>query len=259
VALFYYGDDAFAANHYESTTLNDGLLSAIIKTAGKINGEKSTNLLLDYLKKEPVYTDAIVNALWTKKASLGLHHHHLLEHCVANKLHNSNIKLAYYTRFNSEESLDLLKDAIQKEIRADLYTLLKLYSFLYDTERVNRIIELMTLKNRERLYNAIETLELLLPAKYFAPTNNLIEWLQDVNQNEIIGLIENKSVEKILEEIFSENPAGFHSWTRSVACYTMLKLRKDKKVLHSLEKSDCSEDDHLFKETKNYVLSILNN
>ncbi len=54
-----------------STTLNDGLLSAIIKTAGKINGENSTNLLLDYLKKEPVYIDAVVNALWTKKASVG--------------------------------------------------------------------------------------------------------------------------------------------------------------------------------------------
>lgn len=259
LALFYYGDDVFEANNYETTTLNDGLLSAIIKTAGKINGENSTSLLLHYLKKEPAYTDVIVNALWTKKASIGTHHHHLLEHCVVKKLHNSNIKLAYYTRFNSEESLDLLKDAIQKEVKTDLHTLLRLYSFLYDTERVNRIIELITLENRVRLYNAIETLELILPAKYFVPTNNLIEWLQDVRQNEIIGLIENKSVGKILEEIFSENPAGFHSWTRSVACYTMLKLKKDKKVLHSLEKSNFSEDDHLFKETKNYVLSILNN
>ncbi|MEO7802284.1 MAG: hypothetical protein ABIR81_09800 [Ginsengibacter sp.] len=259
VALFYYGDDAFANEYYETTTLNDQLLSAIIITAGKVNGENSTNLLLGYLKEKPAHTDVIVNALWNKKVPIGSHHHHLLEHCVAGRIHNSNIKLAYYTRFMHEESFYLLKDAIQKEIRADLHTLLKLYSFLYDTEKVNRIIELITLGNREKLFNAIETLQLLLPAKYFAPTNNLIEWLQDVNQNEIIGLIENKSVEKILEEIFSKNPAGFHSWTRSVACYTLLKIKKDKKVLHSLEKSSFSEDDHLFKETKNYVLSILNN
>jgi hypothetical protein len=152
-----------------------------------------------------------------------------------------------------------LQEALQKEIKSDLYTLLRLYSFVYDTEKLNRIIELISLGSASRIYNAIEMLELILPAKYFAPTNHLIEWLQDVNDNKAILLKGTKTVASILEEIFLVNKAGLHSWTRSIACYTMLKSKKDQRLINSLQRSSCSKDDRLFKETRNYVLSILNN
>lgn len=158
----------------------------------------------------------------------------------------------------NNKNLLILQEALQKEINSDLYTLLRLYSFIYETEKMNRIIELITSGNTSRVYNAIEMLELILPVKYFGPTNNLIEWLQDVNANKLVLVKSNKSLHKIMDEIFSVNRGGLHSWTRSIACYALLRLKKDIQMLQSLQRSTFSKDDRLFSETRHYVLSILN-
>lgn len=258
-ALFYYGDDAFSKEYYKKELLNAPLLSAVIKTAAKINGEKSTDLLMNFLKDEGKYTDTIVCSLWMKKAVIAPVELKLIEECIVQKLQNSSLKLSYYMGLVNDKNLILLQEALQKEIKSDLYTLLRLYSFVYDTEKLNRIIELISLGSASRIYNAIEMLELILPAKYFAPTNHLIEWLQDVNDNKVFIIKGAKTVVGIMEEIFVSNKASLHSWTRSVACYAMLKLKKDQKLMHSLQTSSCSKDDRLFKETRNYVLAILNN
>jgi HEAT repeat protein len=258
-ALFYYGDDAFSKEYYKQELLDDLLLSAVIKTASKINGEKSTDLLMNFLKNETKYTDTIVCSLWMKKAVIIPNELKFIEECIAHKLHNSSLKLSYYMGMANDKNLAMLQEAIQKEIKSDLHTLLRMYSFIYDTEKLNRVTELITSGSASHIYNAIEMLELILPAKYFAPTNHLIEWLQDVNDNKAILLKGTKTVASILEEIFLVNKAGLHSWTRSIACYTMLKSKKDQRLINSLQRSSCSKDDRLFKETRNYVLSILNN
>jgi hypothetical protein len=258
-SLLYYGDDVFLEKFYHAEISDRALLTAIIKTAGKINGENSTMLLLGFLKNSPVYTDEIVQALWAKKAVINPHYHKLLNDTIISKLHNSNIKHSYYMRLLNDNNLMLLKEAILKEIKCDLFTLLRLYSFCYDSEKMNRIIQLIASASEEKFYNAIEMLELTLPKKYFTPTNHLIEWYQDVNHNKLVVTKGHKPINEIMEEIFSVNQAGLHSWTRSVACYTLLKIKKDGKMINSLKASSFSKDDLLFKETRNYVLSMLNN
>jgi hypothetical protein len=259
LALVYYGDEAFAEKYYTPETMNEPLLMALIKTAGKTTGEISTSLLLHLLRNKSKCPDQIIHALWLKKAAISEKDRTLIEQCIMDKLAVSTVKLSYYADLATDKKFAQLQDAIQKEVSADLYTLLRLYAFIFDAEQLNRIIELISIGSPSRIYNAIEMLELTLPAKYFAPTNHLIEWLQDVQAHQAITTRNTRTPIKVLEDIFLTNKAELHVWTRSVACYVMLQLKKDEQLIKSLRSSVFSPDDRLFAETRNYVLSTLNN
>ncbi|MEJ7766876.1 MAG: hypothetical protein WKF89_03635 [Chitinophagaceae bacterium] len=258
LALSYYGDDAFLEEYYKPEVLNEPLLLALISVAGKTTGEFSTALLISWLKNKRKYIDTIVTALWLKKAVISSNDKSLVEQCIIDKLENSSTKLSYYRALLIEKKLVLLQEAIQKEIMADLHALLRLYTFVFDADKLNRIIELITIGSASRIYNAIEMLELTLPAKYFVPTNHLIEWLQDVHANKVVVAKSTRSVFTVLEEIFITNNAGLHVWTRSIACYTVLQLKKDERLIRILKRSVFSKDDLMFLETRDYVLSTIN-
>ena len=257
-ALSSLGDDAFLMEHYKPGSLNDSLLLALIITAGKTNGEASTTFLINLLKDKNNHSDLIIKALWLKKAIISGDNVKLVENCVFNKLESSSLKVSYYTALEGDKNLQLLQEALYKEVASDLNSLLRLYSFMYDAGKVNRIIELITIGSASRIYNAIEMLELILPTKYFTPTNHLIEWLQDAHHNKLPVTKTTKTAHKVLEEVFLTNKAQLHVWTRSVACYVLLKIKKDEQLIRTLKKSVFSENDLLFKETRNYVLSTLN-
>lgn len=257
--LFQFGDDAFAEEFATAELFTHSLLLTFIKAAGRTTGEHSTTFLINLLKKKNTYKDSIIKALWQKKATIADDNLMLIEKCITNKLESSHTKLSYCNALHTHIHLRPLQEALQKEIISDFNTLLRLYTFLYDAVKVNRIIELVAIGSTSRIYNAIEMLELILPTKYFAPTNHLIEWLEDVKTNKVIATKTNTTAHKVLEEIFITDKAGLHTWTRSVACYAMLQLKKDDHLIQTLKKSVYSKDDHLFLETRNYVLSTLNN
>jgi hypothetical protein len=258
-ALGYYGDEAFVEGYYKPEVLNEPLLLAVIKSAGKITGETSTSLLLHFLATSSKFPDQIIQALWLKKAVLPEKNKSLVEHCIAQKLETTSMKLSYHAILASDNKFSQLQDAIQKEVTVDLNTLLRLYTFVFDPQKLNRIIELIAMGSTSRIFNAIEMLELTLPAKYFSPTNQLIEWLQDVQGSHLVKTKTARSPVKVLEEIFLENKAELHAWTRSVACYALLQIQKDEHLMHSLQRSKFTRDDRLFAETRSYVLSSLNN
>jgi AAA family ATP:ADP antiporter len=61
----------------------------------------------------------------------------------------------------------------------------------------------------------------------------------------------------IIEEVIKDSKANFSEWTRSVACYMIPKMKKSEMSLKMLNVKE-PKDGHLFNETKNYVLSMLN-
>jgi len=257
-SVLLYGDEAFTPAVLKPERLNDAMELALIKTSGKTTGEASTGFLIGLLKQKSKHTNEIVCALWLKKAQLSATDKDVIEGAISYTLECSAIKLDYYSSIGLGKQLELLQQAIKEEVTADLHTLLRLYTFIYDHEKLNRIIELITSGSTARLYNAIEMLELTLHLRHFGPTNHLIEWLQDVQNTKPMLLKGAKPLNKILEEMFLTNKAGFHVWTRSVACYALLKLKKDEELIKTLKGSIFSKDDFLFQETRNYVLSTLN-
>jgi hypothetical protein len=255
-AILHFGDDVFAGDKWISETLPAPLVASVIKVAGKIKGSHSATFLNKLLAAKNRYADEVVEALWQRKESK-TSEGSLLEEWVTQKLEQSSIKVNYLEQIIRYKNLHLLKEAIAEEIHRDVQLLLKAFAMLYDRQQVDRAIELMAMDKQYRMFNAIEVLELTIPAKYFTPLNMLVELVNDIDKNEVITNAANHAIPySIIEEILQHNKANFSEWTRSVACYMLPRLRQtpDTTVLLS---SNCAKEEQLYTETRHYVLSML--
>ena len=255
--LLYFGDEVFSKEYWDAASIPDPLINTIIKTTGKIRGEESSKFLFKLLISHPDYADAILEALWSKKASPEKEDVKNIDAYIQHKIEQTKVKILYYNDLVALPALDLLKEAIGQELKYDLHFLLKAFALQFDRPKVDRVIELLQLDNKIRIFNAIEVLELILPSRYFNQLNVLVELLNDIKDDQVL-LPKSHDLKgiRIIEEVLKDNKANFSEWTRSVACFMIPKLNKNDFSLQVL-KSKVVKEEVLFNETRNYVLSML--
>ncbi len=256
-SLLYYGDEVFSKDYWDASTIPDPLITTIIKTTGKIKGEESSKFLFTLLVSHPKYADAVIDSLWLKKASPQGIDKKNTDAYIQHKIEQTKVKILYYNDLITLSALGLLKEAIGRELKYDLHFLLKAFAIQFDRPKVDRVIELLQLDNKARIYNAIEVLELILPGKYFNQLNILVELMNDIEEDQVL-LPRSHDLKgiHIIEEVLKDNKANFSEWTRSVACFMIPKLNKNDFSLQLL-KSKVVKEEVLFNETRNYVLSML--
>lgn len=257
-AIVNYGDGFFWEENWKNRPPRGELLTIFIKTSGNIKGDHSTKFLVELLKQKTGETDDIIEALWLKKSKVSSETMQLIEDWANKKTEQDKYKVTCYYEILHNKNLTLLQQAIIMEIRKDVQMLLKSFSLLYDREKVDRVIELLSIGNTSKISNAIEILELIVPKKYFTPLNNFVELIDDVqHKKELLIKTQGLDPHVIIEEVIKDSKANFSEWTRSVACYMIPKMKKSKMSLKMLNVKE-PKDGHLFNETKNYVLSMLN-
>jgi len=74
-------------------------------------------------------------------------------------------KINYYHSFPHSENYSLMKNSVEGEIKNDLITALKICAFFFSRKEINRTLELIDSSQENRLFNAMEMLELVLPKK----------------------------------------------------------------------------------------------
>ncbi|WP_018614682.1 NTP/NDP exchange transporter [Segetibacter koreensis] len=256
-SILYYGDIFFQKQNWESKNFSGELLLSIIKTAGNIKGDSSTDFLIDALITKKLYCNEIIEALWLKKSVLKPGAFAVLEDKIAERTEQSRCKVNYYHELLNNKNMLLLQEAILMEIRRDLQVVLKACALLYDREKIDRVIRLMELGNTTKISNSIEVLELIIPKKHFTQLNYIVELMDDVKHKDLITTkTDNSRVNVIIAEILKGNKVNFSEWTRSVACYMLPKLRKNELLVNVLNEN-ISKENHLFNETRNYVLTML--
>ena len=257
-AILHYGDEMFGEDNWQNIQLPDELLEIVIKTSGSIKGELSTNFLVSLFQKKKDYADEIIEALWLKKSKPSSEMNELIANWANEKTGQSKYKADCYYEVINNRSLLLLQQALMMEITKDAKLLLKAFSLLYDREKIDRVIELLVTENASKISNAIEILELIIPKRYFTQLNLLVELIDDVQHHkQLITKTNSLQANTIIEEAIKDNKANFSEWTRSIALYMVPKMKKDEVSLKLLNLKE-SKDSHLFIETKNYVLSMLN-
>lgn len=257
-SILHYGDEIFSTDFLQAEKLPTPIVIYIIKIAGKIKGENSTAFLFNLLVlNQKRYADNIIEALWLKKAKISIETAKLVDAWIQQKMEQSRLKVLYFNGLVNNSKLQLLQQAMGDEIQHDAQVLLKAFAIVYDRQKVDRIIELIGLDNKTKIYNAIEVLELILPGKYFSQLNILVELMNDIRQNQVL-IPKTTDINSyiIIEEVLKDNKANFNEWTRSVACYMLPKFKKAELSLNILSSKVCKED-VMFNETKNYVLSML--
>lgn len=257
-AIIYYGDQIFTEDNWQSLTVKTELLAIAIKSAGYIKGDLSFEFLVNLLKKDNSRKNEIIEALWLKKSKLSIDTVELINNWATKKTEQAKYKISCYYSIHHHHHLGLLQAAIMMEIKKDAALLLKVFSLLYDREKVDRVIELLNTGNNSKISNAIEILEIIIPKKYFLQLNLIVELIDDVHhKKELLHTTHVLHVNDIIEQVIHNNKGYFSEWTRSIACYLIPKLQKNEKSIKMLNVQE-SKDHYLFNQTKSYVLTMLN-
>lgn len=253
--LIKAGDDIYVQDYLIRQIFPIEITTCLIKVAGKIKGGNSDNYLAQCLSGDYPDKGIMVESLWSKKALMLTEKLIPLENWVQKTLDNAALKIFYYQCLIEKECV-LLKSALKSEIEQDLQRILKAYALLYNRSAVDRIIHLYHFGDATAFSNAVEMLENVLPKKYFAKTDSILEFLRDVKYHKSVDFSQKKiSLPFIMSDILTHNKAGCNFWTKSVAYYTIPNLKQNPIYYDLLLKQNLAANTNfLLKETRDYAL-----
>jgi len=252
--LFLYGDKLFEdIKELPEDSLKDHLLE-LIKIAGKQKGLYGTIFLLSMANSgHPDFKEAIVHALWSKEYepssaaetetfSALLHHH----------IKTAQDKLNDY--YNIPEFMDreLVKKSIFNEIKTDLALALKISVLLFGVKDVNRILELLEMNKHDKLYNAMEMIDMVLPKKISKDVNALFDFILDPLQKKDHHTQE---INTFFNKAVFNTPTLYNPWTKAVCVYSSWR-NSETLFLQKLKTHNFSNEHFLVRETKDYVINL---
>lgn len=255
--LQVYGDTLFEDIRTLKIAIPHGHLSDFVKMAGRIKGPHSTSFLISKLDDDSIIQkDRIVHALWLKeyhpdgnveKEKLAAVLHHYLKTGID--------KEKDYNSIPDFTHKDLLSRSVFTEVKNDLIVALKACSLLYVKKEINRVLELLESDKHDKIYNAMEMLELVLPKRISKEINLLFDFILDPLHHSRIGT--KHEARTLLNKIFFNSHSIYNPWTKAVCIYSSWKNRETE-FLDKLKAHDDKKEHYLVRETKIHVLDSIN-
>lgn len=254
--LHVYGDILFDDIKKLSVGIPQEYMRDLVRIAGKIKGEHSTKFLLAEINAEEVpMKDDILHALWLKAyepetAAEKDKFAALLNNYLAKGVE----KIQDYSHIPEIGDKDLIKRSIFNEIKNDLQIALKTCALLFGKKEINRVLELVEIDKQDKLYNAMEMLELVLPKKTSKDLNLLFDFILDPhNSSRTTAKLD---IKQFYNKVMFNSPQLYNSWTKAVCVYSSWK-NMDKSFLEKLKDHKHHNDHYLVKETKEYVMDAI--
>jgi hypothetical protein len=251
--LQQYGDELFLDIEKLPDEKQHKYLPEMLRLAGKVKGLNSTQFLLKFSNKNQEHSDKIVHSLWLKdympeNASETQVLETLLHNCMA----MAKKKLNYFYEVPFQKNYTILKHSLHQEVKTDITTSIKLCAMLHDKHGFNRILELIDNEDKQKLYNGMEMIELLLPAKTARELNHLFDHMLDPAFDKTPQSAHDAY--SFLNKIVFKYASSFNPWTKSVCMYSSWQ-NKEMAFLSDLATKPLNEDALIIKETKNYILT----
>jgi len=248
--LVQYGDPLFMDIEQLPGELINEHLSHLIKISGKVKGYHSTRFLLSRLDESSM-TEKIIHSLWSKECQDELGGAtKQLENLLELHLKRGIEKIKDYNSVPVFNDHDLVKDCIKSEIKNDLETSLKICSLLYKKIELNRVLELLMYNEKQKIYNAMEMLEMVLSKKLSMQINILFDKVMDPTY--IRWATSAYDVKALFNKIIITHEKHFNIWTKAVCIYCSSKNNQ----LDLLEKVNKTEkENEILKETRLFVLN----
>ena len=247
--LLQYGDALFEDLKQLPVHSVESHMVHLIKAAGKIKGPHSSHFLLARLTDQSL-NEKIVHALWSKDCQDDIETASAqLENLLNFYLKSGIQKIKDYNAVPHFADHELIKSCLKSEIKNDLETSLKICALLYKRKEINRVLELIMYNENQKIFNAMEVLEIILNKKVSAQINVLFDKVMDpgyVRRTETLY-----DVKTLFKKIIITNEKMFNIWTKAVCIYCSLKNDQ----LDLVEKINIAESE-VISETKNYVLNF---
>ena len=227
-----------------------------IKLAARVKGSYSTAFLLSKLSSDNfTLQDKTVHALWVKEYEpSGPAEEAVFSNLLNNYLKNGHEKLADYRHIPDFTDKEIIHRSIYNEIKNDLSIALKICVLLFRKKEINRILELMEIDKHDKIYNAMEMLELVLPKKISKELNQLFDFILDPLHNGTASSM--RDIVLFYNKAIFNAPHVYNPWTKAVCVYSSWK-NNEHTFLQKLKGQVTTDEHFLVTETREYVLNSI--
>lgn len=252
-ALFQYGDKLFEDIVSLPAENTVSIKPELIKIAAKIKGAASTQYLLSLAQEKEVdLADRIIDVLWLKgyKAE-GAEYTQRFEALLDLYLKRGAEKVVCHATVPHCKDHDLIKNAIANEIWYDLTTCLKLCAILHAHKEISRVIELAENRDRHKLFNAMEMLEMFLPKKTARAINNVFDYLLEPVVKKQVA---EQNTEAFMRHVIITEGKSYNHWTKALCMFSSLH-NKQYALIKELGRVHYNDENSILTETRTYVVN----
>ena len=256
-ALQQYGDQLFKDIQLLPEDTLRHHAADFIKIAAVVKGENCKKFLLTGIHELSHQTSKTIHALWmqdyapsqvSETATLNMLLHKYLKMGIAKIADHHHIP-----EYNNEK--EIVKNSLFSEVKADLMVSLKICSMLFKKKAISRVLELMEIEQQQKLYNAMEMIELELPKTISKDLILLFDFILDPSGNR--AAVDNKGAKTLFNKIYFSDSFSYNPWTKAILLYCSWKNNKTDDLENIVEKKDLGEH-YIITETKDFVLKAIN-
>lgn len=220
----------------------------LIALCGRINHSSSIALLQELIYSMPQHRHNIWQALHIADFQCSKQNETFLT--LINEYLNAATQIHQQISFLSVKSnTKILVDALALELVEIRQTLLQLFSFIYNREKITKAKIAFQSGRKESIANAIEIIEIEVPKEFSVPFISLFENMNDMQKNETLQdeFMYQKKFADTICAILNNHFFHYHRWTKTAAIYSCKSIT-DKQVL-TLINHEKNNTDNLIRET----------
>ncbi len=231
----------------------------LINAIGRISGKASHEVLLGLVNELPGSESLIIKVLHRCHYTAGKKDQKFIEDLTRNQLIAAASVLHMQKNILPEkEKYQVLFGSLQLELTEIRGTLLFLFSFLYEREKISKIKAAIEINKNEANANAIELVDMTVKKEFANPFNAAFEHGDLEHRCALLRNIFPKDlfpgIDPIITEILIDKKLFYNNWSKACSLYY------SKQFKHSIEKTLISKylesESLLLKETARYAGQI---
>jgi len=213
------------------TKQKETLLNAI----GRISGKASHEILLSLLIELQGYEPHIIKVLHRCHFKATKGNQKLIEDLIRNQLIYAAALLHMQKNLiPQKDKYHLMFGSLQLELNEIRETLLFLFSFIYDRDKISKVKAAIEINRKETNANAIELVDMTIKKEFANPFNAVFEFGDLEHRCALLRNLFPKDIypdiDTIISEVLTDNKMAYNYWTKSCSLYV------SKKYQHRLEK-----------------------
>lgn len=232
---------------------------ALFNAIGRISGKASHEILLSLVHELPGYEPYIIKVLHRCHFKADKNEQPGVETLIRNQLVTAAAVLHMQKQLlPQKEKYHVLFGSLQLELIQMRETLLFLFSFIYDREKISKVKAAIEINKKETNANAIELVDMTVKKEFANPFNAAFEHGDLEYRCDLLkGLFPKNlypDIETIIADILDDKKTAYNTWTKTCSLYFSKKW--DHRVEAALISKYLQSENPLLKETAGYAVQI---
>jgi ATP/ADP translocase len=253
-ALVVAGEKAlpFIKKKITDASCTSKLKEKLINVIGRIGGKEGNDLLLQLLQLELALQSLIIKILHRYHFKAAKQNQPIIDSLIRDYLVYAAAILHMQKKMADHKlQYQVLSGSLQLELNGIRETLLYLFSFIYDREKIGKIKVAIELSKKETNANAIELVDMTVKKEFANPFNAAFEHGDLEYRCDLLKSIFPKdlypAIDVIIEEVLTDKRLFYNNWTKACSLYTTKKIGP--LIEQGLIKKYLISEDMLLKET----------